>query len=115
MKLGEGIRRFMLSCSLLGIAGLAVFTLPLSTLYAADPVGWEDLGLYGGQMNDIALDPEDPIIMFVGAHQGDGLFKSTNGGRTWQQISLWADHNVFDLAINPQNTQQVWAITGPHG
>ena len=41
---------------------LAYLIFPLNILCAAEPLGWQDLGLYGGQVNDIAIDPADPNI-----------------------------------------------------
>lgn len=31
----------------------------------------------------------------------------------WHETSLVADYNVVDLAINPKNPQEIWAVTGP--
>lgn len=36
---------------------------------------WEDMGLYGGQIPAIAVDPEDSSILYAGSWLGDGLFK----------------------------------------
>ena len=47
---------------------------------------WTDLGLFGGQIYDIEIDPTNPDKMFAGGHLGDGLFVTTNGGADWQVV-----------------------------
>ena len=47
---------------------------------------WTNLGLYGGQINDIAIDPLNPAKMFVGAYMGDGLYLTKDGGKTWRAV-----------------------------
>ena len=47
---------------------------------------WTNLGLYGGQIYDIAIDPTNPDKMFAGSYMGDGLFVTTDGGDSWQVV-----------------------------
>ena len=49
---------------------------------------WTNLGLYGGQIYDIAIDPNNPDKMFAGIYCGDGLFVSTDGGNSWSAVEL---------------------------
>ncbi len=74
------------------------------------------LGSQGGYANAIIVHPTDPDIVFVG---GLDIYRSTDGGNTWSQMSMWlepgnlenpenlpyvhADHHVFafDLSTNP--------------
>jgi len=71
MKLGTNIPRDKMGLALMSVLFLTVFFFPLFALHAAEPVGWEDLGLYGGQIDDIAIDPVNPNIMFAGSYYGD--------------------------------------------
>ncbi len=72
------------------------------------------LGTQGTYANAVAVHPTDPNTVFVA---GLDIYKSTNGGNTWSQVSLWeenaaqregfphvhADHHVlvFDPSTNP--------------
>ena len=59
-----------------------------------------------GSIGAIAVAPSNPDILYVGSGesdmrsdiaQGDGMFKSEDGGRTWRHIGL-ADFKVDDVA-----------------
>ena len=63
-----------------GLLGLA------STSFSQGGQIWENLGLYGGQIYDIAIDPSDPDKMFVGSYIGDGLFVTEDGGSNWRAV-----------------------------
>lgn len=74
---------------------------------------WEDLGLYGGQINALAIDPDDNSLLYAGSWGGDGLFKSTDSGTTWRQIpesnpSWFRNIVIYDIAINPHNPATIW-------
>ena len=99
---------FLLICGLSFLIGAFISISPID---AADPVGWEDLGLYGGQINAIAIDPVDPNIMFAGAYYGDGLFKSTNGGDSWQTVNGFRNELVLSIELDPQNHRTIWVAT----
>ena len=47
---------------------------------------WTNLGLYGGQIYDIAIDPLNPDKIFAGSYYGDGLFVTEDGGISWQAV-----------------------------
>jgi len=111
MKPRASISRFMLSSTLMGILALTVFVLSLPSLYAADPVGWADLELYGGQINDIAIDAVEPNTLFAGSYQGDGLFKSTDGGATWQSVDGFRNEVVYSISFDPREHRTIWVAT----
>ena len=52
-------------------------------------------------VNLLAIDPTAPSIIYAGS--GVGVFKSTNGGRTWSAMNngLTVARNVVGLAIDP--------------
>lgn len=78
---------------------------------------WENLGLYGGQIYDIAIDPSTPDKMFAGSYLGDGLFLSQNGGANWLPVETeneperegtFKNHANRAIAIAPSNPQIIW-------
>lgn len=70
----------------------------------------------------IAVDPVNPNVVYVGtgeanssgdSYPGNGMFKSTDRGDNWDYIGLPESYYIGRIAINPQNTQQVFvAATG---
>jgi photosystem II stability/assembly factor-like uncharacterized protein len=64
---------------------LAFFGLGSSAI-SQEVKAWSNLGLYGGQIYDIAIDPSNPDKMFAGTYMGDGLFASTDGGNSWRPV-----------------------------
>src|SRR5207247_10801835 len=46
-----------------------------------------------------------------GANEERGVFRTTDGGRTWQKV-LYKDENTgaIDLAFDPSNAQTVYAV-----
>ncbi|MBF0552584.1 MAG: hypothetical protein HQK60_18890, partial [Deltaproteobacteria bacterium] len=77
--------------------------------------GWSDLGLYGGQIKSIAVDPGDGNTVFAGAYGGDGLFRSSDGGQTWQSVPGFRNGIVYGISICPSNPNIIWAINDPLG
>ncbi|MGA8029037.1 MAG: glycoside hydrolase [Bryobacteraceae bacterium] len=79
---------------------------------------WTHLGLRDGQqIPRIAVDPRDPNRLFVavlghpyGPNEGRGLFRSTDGGQTFQKI-LYKDENTGanDVELDPSNPDIVYA------
>ena len=80
---------------------------------------WQHLGLRDGQqIPAIIVDPRDPnrVVAAVlghpyGANEERGIFRSTDGGDTWQKV-LYRDENTggMDLAFDPANAQTVFAV-----
>ncbi len=59
-----------------------------------------------------ALDKENPSVLYAGANtfekKDGGLFKTTNGGETWQQLSSFPANDVFSIAIDTNNPGTVY-------
>jgi photosystem II stability/assembly factor-like uncharacterized protein len=80
---------------------------------------WQYLGLRSArQIGTIIVDPSDPDRVFVaalghpyGPNEERGVFRSTDGGRTWQSV-LYKDENTgaIDLAFDPSNARTVYAV-----
>jgi photosystem II stability/assembly factor-like uncharacterized protein len=79
---------------------------------------WAHIGLEDSrQIGRIIVDPRDANKVFVaalghayGPNQERGVFRSKNGGRSWQKI-LFKDENtgVVDLAFEPGNPKIIYA------
>ena len=79
---------------------------------------WTHIGLAGTrQIGRIAVHPTNPDIVYVaalghayGPNEDRGVFRSTDGGRTWQKI-LYKGPNIgaTDVAIEPENPRVIYA------
>lgn len=66
----------------------------------------------GGRIDDVAVDPRDKSVIYVGAASG-GLWKTTNRGVTWDPIFNEAEvASIGDIAIAPSNPNIIWVGTG---
>ncbi len=72
---------------------------------------WQEMGpsTIGGRTRAILIDPNDSKIMFAGAVSG-GLFKTTNGGATWNKVS--ADLNPMISSITMAPNGDIYYGTG---
>lgn len=65
-----------------------------------------------GRINTMEFDPQNPVIIWVGAANG-GLWRSGNGGTTWTtNTDFLPNLSISDIAINPSNTNEVYVATG---
>jgi len=79
---------------------------------------WTHLGLRDGlQIPAIAIDPRDPNRVFAavlghpyGPNEERGLFRSTDGGQTWQKL-IYKNENTgaSDVEIDPSNPDVMYA------
>jgi photosystem II stability/assembly factor-like uncharacterized protein len=79
---------------------------------------WTHLGLRDGkQIPAVAVDPHNPNRLFAavlghpyGPNEERGIFRSTDGGETWQKI-LYKDENTggSDVQIDPSNPDVIYA------
>jgi photosystem II stability/assembly factor-like uncharacterized protein len=80
---------------------------------------WTHLGLRDAQqIPAILVDPLNPNRLFVaalghpyGPNPERGVFRSTDGGQTWQKVLYKDDRTgAIDLAFDPRNPQMVYAV-----
>ncbi len=80
---------------------------------------WTNLGIYGGKVLHIAIDPQNPAKLFAGTYLGGGLFVSHDSGATWQTVHMaesiegedtFEDQAVYQAAIAATNSDTVWAV-----
>ncbi len=66
----------------------------------------------GGRISAVAMHPSDMETIFAGAASG-GVFRSTNGGSTWQPVFDGAlSLSVGDMAIAPSDKSILYVGTG---
>lgn len=77
---------------------------------------WKNVGLKKTfQIGRIAIHPTNPDIVYVGAlgrlygpNEERGIFKSIDGGKTWQKVLYLDDKTgVIDVQMNPKNPEEL--------
>jgi len=79
-----------------------------------------------GSIGDIAVSPSNPNVIYVGSGEGlqrpdlsvgDGMYKSTDAGKTWTHTGLKNAQQIAGLAIDPANENRVFvaALGHPYG
>ena len=81
---------------------------------------WQNMGLESSEhIGKILVDPQDSNVVYVAA-QGPlwsaagerGLFKSVDGGQTWEKVLGDGDHTgVNDVVMDPRDPQVLYAAT----
>ncbi len=68
-------------------------------------------------IGDIALDPSNPDILWVGtgeanifrsSQSGSGIYKTTDKGKTWNHLGLENSLTISRIIVHPQNSNVVW-------
>ncbi len=107
-----------------------------ATIYAASASGglwktedngttWECVFDREGTISigDIALDPRDPRTIWLGtgeannqrsSYWGDGIYKSTDGGKTWTNMGLKETHHIGRIVVDPRNSNVVYVAALGH-
>jgi photosystem II stability/assembly factor-like uncharacterized protein len=80
------------------------------------PIG--DGQFHMGSIGAIAVAPDDPNVLYVGTGEapvrgvsssyGDGMYKSTDQGRTWSRIGLAQSRTISRVIIHPKNSDLVY-------
>jgi photosystem II stability/assembly factor-like uncharacterized protein len=79
-----------------------------------------------GSIGAIAVAPSDPNIIYVGSGAGiirpdlatgDGVYKSTDAGKTWTHLGLFDSQMIANIAVDPTNPDRLFvAVLGhPYG
>ncbi len=68
-------------------------------------------------LGDVEVAYSDPDIVYVGtgnlSYWGEGMYKSTNGGESWNHIGLRDSHFISKIVVHPENPNIVYvAATG---
>lgn len=74
-------------------------------------------------IGDIAIAPSDPSVVWVGTGEpnnrqssswGDGIYKSTDAGKTWKNMGLAETRHIGRVVIHPKNPDVVYAAALGH-
>ncbi len=80
-------------------------------------------GYFGGSIGAIAVSESNPDIVYVGGGEtpirgnvsyGDGVWKTTDGGKTWQHMGLEATQQIGRIRIDPRNNDVVYVAALGH-
>jgi photosystem II stability/assembly factor-like uncharacterized protein len=73
--------------------------------------------VFGGTIGSIAVSESNPDIVYVGTGEtpirgnvsnGDGVFKSTDAGKTWKYVGLKETQQISRVRIDPKNPDIVY-------
>src|SRR5579863_9024991 len=76
-----------------------------------------------GSIGTIAIAPSNPNIIYVGSGEGlrrpdlstgDGIYKSTDAGKTWVHLGLRDGQQIGSLIVDPTNPDRVFAAVLGH-
>lgn len=78
---------------------------------------------FGGTIGAIAVAPSNPDIVYVGGGEfpirgnvshGDGMWKSTDAGRTWARVGFDDARHFSRIRVHPENPDLVYAAVFGH-
>jgi photosystem II stability/assembly factor-like uncharacterized protein len=79
-----------------------------------------------GSIGAIAVAPSNPNVIYVGSGEGlqrpdlstgDGLYRSSDGGKTWTHLGLRDAQQIAQIAVDPRDENRVFvaALGHPYG
>ncbi|HXW54874.1 MAG TPA: hypothetical protein VEJ67_03930 [Candidatus Cybelea sp.] len=86
---------------------------------------WEPVfdGESSGSIGSLFVAPSDPNIVYAGSGEGlhrpdlsigDGIYKSTDAGRTWRHLGLRDGQQIPGLAVDPHDPGRLFAAVAGH-
>ncbi len=86
---------------------------------------WKNVsdGFFGGSVGAVAVSDWDPNVVYAGGGEvtvrgnvshGDGLWKSTDAGKTWKLSGLADGRQIVRIRIHPKNPDLVYAAVLGH-
>jgi photosystem II stability/assembly factor-like uncharacterized protein len=71
----------------------------------------------------VSIDPNNPNVIWVGTGEnvggrhvgyGDGIYRSTDGGASWENMGLKESHHISKIIVHPEDSNIIWvAAQGP--
>lgn len=86
---------------------------------------WQNIsdGYFGGSIGAVEVAPNDPLVIYVGTgestlrgnvSEGHGMWKSTDGGRTWKFMGLDDSRHIAKILIHPKDHNIVYVAAIGH-
>src|SRR4051794_14731885 len=86
---------------------------------------WENIsdGFFGGSLRAGAGCESDPNVIYVGGGEktvrgnvshGDGVWKSTDAGKTWKHVGLGDTRHIPRIRVHPRDPETVYAAALGH-
>jgi photosystem II stability/assembly factor-like uncharacterized protein len=76
-----------------------------------------------GSVGAIVVAPSDPNVVYVGSGEGlhrpdlsvgDGIYKSTDAGKTWTHLGLRDGQQIAQMAVDPHNPDRLFVAVAGH-
>lgn len=76
-----------------------------------------------GSVGAISVAPSNPNVIYTGMGEtcirgnmsaGDGMYRSVDGGKTWEHIGLGDSHFIGEIVVHPDNEDVVWVAVLGH-
>lgn len=85
-------------------------------------------GFFGGSIGSVAVAPSDANVIYAGTGEktlrgnvssGDGVWRSTDAGKTWRFVGLADSHHVGRIRVHPHDPDHVYVaaighVSGPN-
>jgi photosystem II stability/assembly factor-like uncharacterized protein len=86
---------------------------------------WQNISdkYFGGSIGAVEVCPSDPLLIYVGmgentmrgnVSEGQGMWKSTDGGKRWKQIGLEDTRHITKIIFHPKNNNIVYCTATGH-
>ena len=87
---------------------------------------WENISdgfLNTSSIGALAVSPSDPNVIYAGTGEttirtdvsyGDGVYRSTDGGKTWKHLGLEETRHIGEIRIHPQDPDLVYVAALGH-
>ncbi len=76
-----------------------------------------------GSIGSLVVAPSDPNVLYVGSGEGlgrpdlsvgDGVYKSTDAGKTWTHLGLRDGQQIPNIAVDPRNANRLFVAVAGH-
>ena len=76
-----------------------------------------------GSVGALVVAPSDPNVVYAGMGEtcirgnmsvGDGIYRSVDGGDTWDHIGLGDSHFIGEIVVHPKNPDILWVAAMGH-